>query len=624
MELFLSQIVNGLALGQVYVLIALGFSLVFGVANMINFAQGALFMLGAFLAYTALVLWSWPLWVATVFSVASVTLLGLILERVAIRPLANASYVAPLLSTLAISIIVDQVAELIWSPEPQPFPSMLAERTFFVGRAYVTLADILILASGVAAVALLTWFLRSSWTGKALRGTAQDPDAAAQMGVRTNDMRQIAFGIAGALGALSGILAALYFRSVFPQMGFPFGLKGFSAALLGGLASIPGAAVGGLLLGVVETLASAYLGENYRDIVAYVLLLAVLLVRPQGLLGSSRSTGLGALGSAGAVPTTSLLAPSTSQRLAHRVFALPPAWLFLCVVILGCLSLVSGSDYVIKASSFGLIFALFAVSATLVSGGIGVLALGQTIFFGVGAYAIAILARPLALPEEILLLIAALAAGLVGALCSLPLRKLTGHTVALATLAIGQLGYLIFLNWLSLTRGPMGIVNIPDPHFWILGGWTASSVTQKHLIVAGVCAIAIALAEILVRSNLGRAWRAIREDRVAAQAAGLPVERHISLAFAVSGALAGLAGACFALVQTVVSPESFTVETAILALTMAVLGGLGNITGAALAGFVLALAPELLRGLADWRMVIYGLLLLAALRWRPQGLLGAR
>lgn len=624
MELFFSQILNGLAIGQVYVLIALGFSLVFGVSNVINFAQGALFMLGAFLAYTALVIWSWPLWLASVFSVIAVTILGLVLERIAIRPLAKASYVAPLLSTLAISIIVDQLAELIWSPETQAFPSILSEKTFFIGRAYITMADLLILASGGVAVSLLTWFLHGSWTGKALRAAAQDVDAAAQMGIQPHTMQRIAFGIAGALGALSGILVALYFRSVFPQMGFPFGLKGFSAALLGGLSSIPGAAVGGLLLGVVETLASAYLSESYRDIAAYALLLLVLLVHPQGMLGGSRSSAFGALARSGAVPTTSLLAPTTSQRLQHRVLALTPARLFLAVLVAGAAGLLTGSDYVIHACTYGLIFALFAVSTTLVAGGIGVLALGQTIFFGTGAYAVAILARPYNLPEELLLLIALSSGALVGVLCSLPLRKLTGHTVALATLAIGQLGYLIFLNWVTLTRGPMGIANIPEPYFWLFDGWTASSVVQQHWVVVLVSAGAIALADVLSRSNLGRAWRGIREDRIAAHAAGLPVGRHISLAFAVSGALAALAGACFAFVQTVVSPESFTVETAILALTMAVLGGLGNITGAALAGFVLTLLPELLRGLADWRMVIYGLLLLAVLRWRPQGLLGAR
>jgi branched-chain amino acid transport system permease protein len=169
----------------------------------------------------------------------------------------------------------------------------------------------------------------------------------------------------------------------------------------------------------------------------------------------------------------------------------------------------------------------------------------------------------------------------------------------------------------------MGILNIPHPTIATLGGISAVSPSQKFWLVLTVVCVGLVLAERLVSSEIGRVWRAIREDRLAAHSAGLPVRRYILIAFAVSGVLAGLAGGLFAYVQTVVSPESFSVETSILILTMAVLGGLGNMTGAALAGFAMAVLPELLREFSDWRMIVYGLLLLVTLRIRPQGLLGA-
>lgn len=625
MELFLSQILNGLAIGQVYALIALGFSLVFGVANIINFAQGALFMLGAFIAYSAIAWFGLPLVPAAAVSVVIVAALGLLLERVALRPLIGAPYIAPFLSTLAISTIIDQSAEIIWSPESQPFPASISSTTFFIGNAYITVTDLVIFGFGAAVTVALTLFVSYTWTGRALRATAQDSTAAAQLGIRTEAMRQIAFGLAGALGALSGILVALYFQSVFPQMGIPFGLKGFAAALLGGLASIPGAVVGGLLLGIGETLASAYVGDSYRDAIAFTLLLLMLLVRPNGLLGGGRLDALGGAGAAaGAMPTTSLLASSSSQQSAVRAYYLPP-WGFLAVgAAFALVPLLVSSTYVLQALIYGFIFALLAASTSLVSGSVGVLSIGHAAFFGVGAYSVGVLARPYGLSADATLAIAIGLTALVAVVAAIPLLKLSGHTAALGTLAIGQIGFLVFLNWISVTRGPMGILNIPHPVLELLGGLRFATTAQKYWLVLGFVALALVIAERYVSSPIGRTWRAIREDRLAALAAGLPVRRYILLAFAVSGALAGLAGGLFAYVQQVVSPESFTVETSILVLTMAVLGGLGNLTGAALAGFALAILPEFLRGFAEWRMIIYGLLLLAALRVRPQGLLGAR
>lgn len=624
-ELFFSQLLNGLAIGQVYALIALGFSLVFGVSNLINFAQGALFMLGAFLAFSGVVYLGLPLSLAAALSVLAVSLVSVLIERVALRPLQEGPAIAPLLSTLALGLIIEQCAEHLWSPESQAFPVPFVEATYFIGGTYIGSTDVLIFLLGGAAAAALTWFLSTSWHGWALRATAQDRDAAAQLGVSPQRARRLAFGLAGALGALSGILVALYFKSVFPQMGLPFGLKGFAAALIGGLSSIPGAVLGGLLLGIVETLASAYVGEGYRDLVAFSLLLGFLLWRPHGLLGDRRLDALGGGGAAaGPMPGTSLLASASSQRQAHRVHDMPPWGFLLAGALLAPLPWLVPGHYVLQAVGYALVFALLAASATLVCGAMGILSLGHAAFYGVGAYTVAVLGRTHGWPADAALPAAVLLTAAVAALAALPVIRLSGHTAALGTLAIGQIGYLLFMTCLPLTRGPMGILNIPAPQLDMLGGLRLGSVSQRHVLVTAVTAVALYLTQRLLRSGIGRVWRGLREDRLAAHSAGLPVRRYVLLGFAVSGALAGAAGGLFAYIQGVVSPDSFSVHASILLLTMAVLGGLGNLTGAALSGFALALLPELLRPFAAWRTLVYGLVLLLVLRVRPQGLLGAR
>ena len=220
LELLLSQILNGVVIGFVYALIALGFSLVFGVANIINFAQGALLMLGAFLTFT-MIRRGIPIAASVALSIALTTAVGMLIERLALRPLQNAPYISPLLSTLAIAIIFDAGAELIWSAEIQSFPSPLSSFVVHVGDAYLTGVDITIMIVSVLVMGGLMLFLSRTWMGKALRATAQDPEAATQMGIDVPLMRQFAFGLAGTLGALAGVLIGKYDMSVFPQMGLP-------------------------------------------------------------------------------------------------------------------------------------------------------------------------------------------------------------------------------------------------------------------------------------------------------------------------------------------------------------------------------------------------------------------
>ena len=624
-ELLLSQILNGVVIGAVYALIALGFTLVFGVANIINFAQGALLMLGAFLTFTMFGK-GVPIMLAIAVSIALTTLAGMLIERLALRPLRDAPYIAPLLSTLAIAIIFDSAAELIWTAEFQPFPSPLSSYVVFIGAAYLTGVDIAIMAISLVVMAGLTLFLSRTWTGRALRATAQDPEAAAQMGIDVAFMRQLAFGLAGALGALAGILIGMYYMSVFPQMGIPFGLKGFAAALLGGLSSIPGAILGGLLLGIFESLASGYVGEAYRDIIAFTVLLLVVIVRPHGLLGSRSLDALGgSAGASGGIPTTSIVASlaGSTGRLKTRSVEAPLPLLLGIVGAFGLLPLMTDSAYFMQVGTQSAIYAILAISLTLLTGSAGVVSIGHAAFFGIGAYAAALITVHLGVPAEAAFLVAAVSGAIAAALLYAPTLRLSGHTVALATLAIGQIVYLIFLTWLDVTRGPMGIPGVQRPSLALMGV-PMNSLVAQYLQALVLLGISTAIAYALLNSPIGRSWRAIREDRLAAHAAGVPVNRYLFMAFAASGFLAGLAGAQFAFLQNFVSPDSFIIDTSIILISMIVLGGLGNITGAILGGVLLALLPEVLREFSEYRMIAYGAILLLLLRFRPQGLAGTR
>lgn len=624
MDLLFSQVLNGIAIGQIYAMIALGFCLISGVANVINFAQGSLFMLGAFLALSGLEV-GMPIWLAALLSTAVTTLCGLLLERVALRPLIGHPYVAPFLSTIAISVVVEQAATIVWSPDAHVFPGLFDDYTLFIGGAYVTGTDIAISCICISACVALTAFLKWAWHGKALRAAAQDPEAASQIGVNTNFVRQAAFGLAGALGAIGGILTAFYFQSVFPQMGLPFGLKGFAAAVIGGISSIPGAIVGGLLLGIAEAVASGYIGDSYRDAIAFCLLLLVLLLRPNGLLGVRALDALGGRGAAGgSMPTTSILAAATGGGGATKRFELGPRALLMAAAVIGVLVFFVDSNYILQVCAYGFIFAMLSASVSIYSGTAGMLSLGHAAFFGVGAYTIALVAPATGLPLEMTLVLCAVVGGSIAAIATIPLKRLSPDTIALGTLAVGQIGFTIFLNWIDVTRGPMGISDIPRPVVMALGGMEVRSAHGLALLSLAVLAILVIFARRLTSSSVGNVLRAIREDRLAAVASGIPTGRYLLVAAASSGAIAAVAGGMFAYVQTIVSPEMFTVQTSVTILAMAVLGGLGNMTGAAVSGFVLAVAPEFLRGFSDYRMIAYGALLLVALRVRPQGIFGAR
>ena len=302
MDIFIQQLVNGLVLGSIYALVALGYTMVYGILGLINFAHGDLVMVGA-LSGLALLKGALAaglplpiaLGLAALGAVCLCGALGVLMERVAYRPLRRAPKLAPLITAIGVSILIEYGAAMIWSKQYLALPPVIQPTTWQIAGAAVTDLQVLIVLLACFLMAGLLWLIRATPLGVAMRATEQNAEVAGLMGIDTHRVIAITFLIGSALAALAGIMVLLYYGVAHYFMGFMLGLKAFTAAVLGGIGSVPGAMLGGLLLGLIESLASGYvgdltggvLGSNYRDVFAFIVLILVLVLRPAGLLGTA-------------------------------------------------------------------------------------------------------------------------------------------------------------------------------------------------------------------------------------------------------------------------------------------------------------------------------------------------
>jgi branched-chain amino acid transport system permease protein len=601
---WLDYTVNGLVIGNIYALLAVGLALIFGVANLINFAHGSIYSVGAYVGWVCITRLGLPLYLAVPVVLLATAALGMAIERLALRPLHGSSRIAPLLATIGISLVLDQLVQLVFTPNPRALPSTLPDFRLQIGGGSIGTLDLLILFVGVGTAATLWLFLRFTKLGWAVRATAQDSDAAQQMGVDVNRVNMTVFGIASALGGLSGMLVGMYYNNIDPAMSFDATLKGVVAQIIGGMGNVPGAIAGSLLLGLIESYGIALFGTSYRNLFAFVLLILILIWRPNGLFASAKE-----------LPPE----PMTGSFVARgRPIRIPPAGLAAIVALATLVPLVA-SDYVIQTGTNALLYGLLALSLTLVAGTVGMVSLGHAGLLAIGAYASSLLAIDLGLPVLLSIPIAGLITAAVGTALVFPAFRMRGHYVSIATLAIGQIVALVILNWNGLTRGPIGLSGIPP--LAIAGVPLYDAAATYWFVLAVVAALALLQARLL-SSHLGRVWRALRDDDVAARSHGVNIDRYKAMAFAFGGFGAGIGGAVTAHIYSYINHETFNAPISVLALTIAILGGLGNILGALLGALLLIGLPELFRGLAEYRVLIYGIVLLLLIRVRPQGLLG--
>lgn len=297
MEQFVQQLINGLSLGAIYALIALGYTMVYGILRLINFAHGDVYMVGAFVGYY-IVRWLSPsvgsglggLLVALAASMVACGVLGFAIERAAYRPLRKAPRLNSLITAIGVSLLLENLAQLVFGADPKAFPTLIERSTFTIGIATISNIQVIVLATAITLTVALEFIVHRTRMGTAMRALSFSHDAAGLMGININRVISFTFVLGSTLAAAAGILVGLYNQKIDPLMGIMPGLKAFVAAVLGGIGNIPGAILGGLIMGVAETLTVGYLSSTYRDAITFVILVAVLLFRPTGLLGKTQRT----------------------------------------------------------------------------------------------------------------------------------------------------------------------------------------------------------------------------------------------------------------------------------------------------------------------------------------------
>ena len=302
MDILLQQIINGLVLGSMYALIALGYTMVYGIIQLINFAHGEVLMVGALTSWSCIGLMQeampyLPGWlmllIAAIIACVVAASLNFVIEKVAYRPLRNSPRLAPLITAIGVSILLQTLAMIIWKPNYKAYPTLLSSTPYEIGTAVITPTQILVLVVTAIALATLMYLVNYTRLGRAMRATAENPRVAALMGVKPDMVISATFIIGAVLAAIAGIMYASNYGTAHHTMGFLPGLKAFTAAVLGGIGNLAGAVVGGLLLGLIESIGSGYIGDltggvlgsQYTDIFAFIVLIIILTLRPSGLLG---------------------------------------------------------------------------------------------------------------------------------------------------------------------------------------------------------------------------------------------------------------------------------------------------------------------------------------------------
>ncbi|MCC5467156.1 branched-chain amino acid ABC transporter permease [Pelosinus baikalensis] len=291
--MFLQQMINGITLGSTYALIALGYTLIFGVLNIVNMAHGEIFMFGAFIGLILATKFNMSIFSALLGAMVAGAVLGYLMERLALRPLRRrkVSELAPLISTIGVSIFLESLALRLFGPQAQSFPSIYATQLFEVGGLKISAVQIIILAISFGLMVALRFWLAKTRLGKSIRATAENIETANLLGVDTQKVIVLTVMLASALGGGAGVLVGLAFNAIEPTMGITMGFKGLAVLILGGLGNITGAMLGGLLLGIAEIFSVAYGVSSYRDAVAFGFIILLLFLRPQGIFGSKEQQG---------------------------------------------------------------------------------------------------------------------------------------------------------------------------------------------------------------------------------------------------------------------------------------------------------------------------------------------
>ena len=634
-DLLVQQIINGVSLGSMYALIALGFTLVYGIMELINFSHFNVFMVGSFVAMYVLeafgitgqstLLSGWPL-VGVLVTALAVTmvgcgLLGVGIERLSLRPLRGVKGPSAMITTIGVSYILFNVVLLFLGADTKNYPNPLPPMTFAIGGAVLRLREILIWVISLALMLALYVFTRRSKMGKAMRATAQDPEAARMMGVEVDRVIMTAFFIGSALAGAGGMIFGLYYNFTSFVIGYSAGLRAFTAAVLGGIGNVPGCHAG------------RHDHRADRD-----------AERPGGgraldgrdhLLAAGAGAGVPAGRAAGAHGAEQVLM-SLASTLRRPFAGIAPERLRVagtCLVALLAMvfPLIHGDDADIDSVANALSYAALALGLNIVVGMAGLLDLGYAAFFAIGAYFYGTLSSFQLQPEwsafwapfawlglvarmhgpadldvvhtTLSFWLAIPLSGAVAALCGIlfgaPTLRLRGDYLAIVTLGFGEIVPIVARNWNSVTNGASGLNGVAPPK---LGGVSFGvDATPYYYVIVAMVAALIFVSMRLRDSRIGRAWMAIREDEIAAGAMGVNLVRFKLLAFAIGASFAGMTGTFYVSKLQTATPEMFGFPVSVMILVMVVLGGMGSVWGVVLGAMILQLLQSwFLPDLTDW------------------------
>ena len=606
---FLQITLGGIQVGVIYALIGLGFSLIYRVTNIVSLAQGAFCVLAALITYSLQVDHGWPLSTAALAALVATAAVSAVFSAVAFVPgLQRLSHANMLMLTLGMLTLLEGITLIVWGSQPYASPAFSSHPPLSLGGISLPVQGVWVLGSAAAIVAVLIWVLYHTPFGKALRACAQNPTAALLMGISVRRMQAMSFVLAALIGAIAGIVVAPTTSLEF-DTGRLFTISGFIAVAIGGLGSLPGAIAGGLLLGVVGQLATAYLSSLYSNAVSLALLLAVLLWRPTGLIRS------------GPVRRQD---SAEEHRIWRRAAHLSPRGLLvgavLGVLLLILLPFVAGQGIVMSSLIIAGILYIALAGLDLLMGYAGQVSLGQAGFMAIGGYSAGYLVTQQGWPPLVGVLVGVVLSVTGALILSIVTLRLRGLYLALATLAFGLLIDSGAVGLGNITGGPSGMVGIPS---FSVGAFDFGSPSAMYGLVASLVVVVTLLLGGLARSGFGRALKAIRTDQTAAAALGIDVVRCKLIAFSISAALASIAGSLYAFDFHFLSPDMVGTSRSIELVAMMVIGGEGTLMGPILGAVLLTLLPALFQPLAQWKTFGDGALLMLCFLYLPEGIFGS-
>jgi len=601
--------IGGLVVGSIYAAIALGFSLVYRVTGAINLSQGGFALIAAMIGYTFGVAWGWPLIVAIPAAIVATVIIGVCLAAFTFAPaLTRLSNANVLMLTAGILTMIEGFSLVVWGSQPYAMPPFSGEQPLAFGAILIPTQAFWVFGATALCIVALWFLIARTKLGKGLRACAENPSAASLMGIDVPRMTLLSFGLATLIAAISGVIVAPTTSLQF-DTGRLFTISGFVAAAIGGIASFPGAVIGGLFLGLVTQLSTAYISSLFSSAISLVILLVVLIWRPQGLVS---------VGAARRQDTRDEVKAAGHAAKLPASLGLPLA--AIAVIVAAAIPLVITDNGIMSGLVIAAILFMTLMGLDVLMGYAGQVSLGQSGFMAIGGYT----SGYLAINTEIAPVLSILAGIGVSILCALVLSvvtlRLRGLYLALATLAFGLLVDSCAVGFLDITGGPSGLVGIPS---FSVGSFTFASPRAMYYLVLTLDLIILIGLFGAMRSGFGRALKAIRSDQMAAAALGINIVRYKLAAFLISVTLASLAGSLYAFFFNFLAPEMVGTSRSLELVAMLIIGGESTLVGGLFGALLLTLLPVIFAPLAIYKTFASGALLVSSFLYLPQGIYGA-